>query len=272
MANKYFQGGELRRLFVGVILIACVILGLIAAQVFSTSNAEPRGPTIGLMTSLPLRWQESVRGKTFDLEAEPSAAFQRLQVKQGVRLLDNLANISGLKILVLAQPRALSPSEHVALDKWVRDGGRALILADPALTWESSYPMGDRRRPLFTSLLSPIFNHWGLQLELNMEAEGRDIVSGINGLKIRTQTIGIWSRTKTQAGQPECKITDGNVRADCRIGNGRAIMLADADLLLHENWQGTGLRRLFMQDNFDNMALLQQLIDMLQPPDKARDS
>ncbi len=272
MISGYFRGGELRRLFVGVLLIACVILGLIAAQAYSVGNAAPRGSAIGLITSLPLRWQESVRGKTFDLEAAPAPAFRRLMAKQDIRLLDNLANLSGVKILLLAQPRALSGAEHVALDQWVRNGGRAVILADPALAWESTYPLGDRRRPLFTSLLSPLLNHWGLQLELNMEAQERDLVRNIRGLKIRTQTMGAWSRFQGETAKAECTITDENFRADCRIGKGRAIMLADADLLLHENWQGTGLRQLIAQDDFDNMLVLQQLIDLLRIPANTRDS
>ncbi len=263
MTNGYFRGGELRRLLVGMLLIICVILGLFAAQAYSVSNAAPRGPAIGLMTSLPLRWQESARGKTFDLDADPAPAFARLMAKQDVRLLDNLENLSGIKILLLAQPRALSGAEHVVLDQWVRDGGRAVILADPALAWESTYPLGDRRRPLFTSLLSPLFNHWGLQLELNMDAEERDVVHNIAGMKIRSQTIGIWSRFKEQTKTAICTLSDENVHADCRIGKGRATLLADADLLLNENWQGTGLRQLVGQDDFDNMALVQKMIDVL---------
>lgn len=253
-------------------LIVCVIVGLIVAQAYSVGNIVPRGSAIGLMSSLPLRWQESMRGKTFDLDAESAPAFARLTAKQDVRLLDNFENLSDIKVLLLAQPRALSGAEHVLLDQWVRDGGRAIILADPALAWESIYPLGDKRRPLFTSLLSPLLNHWGLQLELNMDAEERDVVRTIAGLKIRTQTIGIWSRFKEGTGAAKCTLSDDNVRADCRIGKGRAIMLADADLLLHENWHGTGLRQMIAQDDFDNIVLVERLIDLLQGQAKTNES
>ena len=70
-------------------------------------------------------------------------------------------NVRSTPLLLLAQPRALAPAEMVKLDSWVRDGGKLLILADPALQWGSLYPLGDKRRPLFTSLLSPLFSHWG---------------------------------------------------------------------------------------------------------------
>ena len=67
---------------------------------------------------------------------------------------------------MMIQPRPLSPQENVALDNWVAAGGRLLLFADPALTEDSAFAIGDRRRPQDVVLLSPILARWGLELEL----------------------------------------------------------------------------------------------------------
>jgi hypothetical protein len=256
-------GAVSRRLLVGGLIILGVIAGLVIAQSNSKTSQGNVRPAIHMMTSLPLRWSEVQAGQTFDLKAEPSPAFKWLQQKQGIKLLDNFDTIPIVKVLFLAQPRAFSPAELVVLDDWVRKGGRVLILADPALAWESSYPLGDRRRPLFTSLLSPLLAHWGVDLVLKTDGETRDIIREIGGHTIRTQTLGGWVRTGDAKDKPQCKISESTVIASCKIGAGQAILLADADLLFDENWQGSGLRYILGQNDFGNLELIQQQIDDL---------
>lgn len=85
----------------------------------------------------------------------------------GARPLDriDITSLRGISALVIAQPRLLQPAELVALDDWLRRGGRAVIFADPLLLWPSALPLGDPRRPPLTSLLDPLMAHWGLRLE-----------------------------------------------------------------------------------------------------------
>ena len=68
--------------------------------------------------------------------------------------------LSHVTRLLLAQPRALSGPENVALDAWVRGGGHLLLFADPMMTGESRFGIGDRQRPQDVILLSPILNRW----------------------------------------------------------------------------------------------------------------
>jgi hypothetical protein len=252
-----------KRLVIGGVAILLIVLALVAAGAIAKQRIEQKGPPIGLMTSLPLRWPENDGTTLLDPDAEPSKAFQRLQQRQPVKLLDDFAKLSRLRVLLLAQLRALSPAELVALDKWVRAGGRALILADPALAWESNFAVGDRRRPLFTSLLSPLFGHWGLNLVLNIDAKSRDEIISIQKMTIKTQTTGAWDLGQKSIGV-RCALSAENILADCHIGLGRAILVADADLLNDGNWQGTGIRQLFGLDDFGNLDLVQRLIDALQ--------
>jgi hypothetical protein len=252
-----------KRLVIGGLTLLLIMLALILASTVFVQPSIKKGPQIGLMTSLPLRWPELDNAKLFDANAEPSQAFQRLEQQQPVVLLDDFKTLSRFRVILLAQSRALSPAEFVALDDWVRGGGRALILADPALAWESNFPVGDRRRPLFTSLHSPLFGHWGLKLVLDIDAESRDVVQTVRDSAIKTQTFGKWLSEPKDA-SARCKLDEKRVLADCRIGKGRAYLIADADLLNDANWQGSGIRALFGWDDFGNLALMQKLIDELQ--------
>src|SRR3546814_16494020 len=67
-------------------------------------------------------------------------------------------------MLLLAQPRAFSLDEQVALDAWIGKGGKALILADPQLRWPMDWPLGDRRRPPAVTLLAALIEYWGVRM------------------------------------------------------------------------------------------------------------
>ena len=161
---KSLNSKQLALLAAGLILVFLLLIGLAGGM---GGEAEKR-PKLGLMTSLPLYWGESDIGEIVRQDGEPMASYKRLAAQYDIRLIDAIdaKNLKSIHMLLLAQSRALSAEEFVELDAWVRRGGHLMILADPALQWESRYPLGDKRRPLFTSLLSPLFKHWGLELIL----------------------------------------------------------------------------------------------------------
>ena len=73
----------------------------------------------------------------------------------------DLDPLAGLRRIAIIQPRGLSASDNVAVDGWVRAGGRLLLVLDPALTGEYDLPLGDPRRPVDTALIPPVANAWG---------------------------------------------------------------------------------------------------------------
>jgi hypothetical protein len=162
-----------------------------------------------------------------------------LEKEFAIRPLDVLddSTLSTGRLLLLAQPRALAPTELVALDSWVRRGGRALILTDPALFWPSELPLGDIRRPPAIGLLAPLLSHWGLRLgppeekkavmrQLDQEAHERRLVMFAPGRFIREQG--------------SCAVDARGHLARCSIGKGEAILLADADMMHDRLWVGSG--------------------------------
>jgi hypothetical protein len=206
-------------------VLALVAVALLLAWL-TASPCQIQKPNLGLFTSLPIWWAEAP-----DIAAQIAAPGQQphwaravLADRRRVVLLDTLFAPGGLADLLIAQPRPLAAQENVALDRWVRGGGHLLLFADPLLTWDSRFALGDRRRPLDTVLLSPILHHWGLDLQLG--ASGPPQIAP-NGLPVNLpgELVAFPGGTST------CRIGQAGLMAECRIGAGRALIVADAALL-----------------------------------------
>lgn len=221
-------------------LLAAALL-LFAPAVHAGDRAEPPAdaeakPELGLMGTIPIYWGE-VSGVAEVLSGEAAPHWARAQLEQDFRLrpLDRLdaSALEGLSFLLLAQPRALTPPESVALDDWVRGGGHLLLFADPLLTGESRFPIGDRRRPQDVILLSPLLDHWGLQLQFVEDQPGDTVLLQTDGPPIPVRFPGRFApmdgdRAETGA---DCTLSAADTLARCRIGDGTGIVLADAALL-----------------------------------------
>jgi hypothetical protein len=261
MTIKPFGPALQRRLWVGMLTVCALVFLLSALRYLRLEESTVR-PKLGLMTTLPLQWSEGGVEAAIAADAPPHPAFARLSSAYDVVPIDDLAGIDRLGLLLLAQPRALGPAELVQLDGWVRRGGRLLILADPALQWGSLYPIGDKRRPLFTSLLSPLFAHWGVELVLPIDDAGPMALRQMDGLSIRTQTPGEWRPTAGDEAAT-CRIGRETIYADCAVGKGRAILIADADLLDTPYWEGRGVRLLTGSDEYGNIRWIEAILAAL---------
>jgi hypothetical protein len=260
MQINWKDAGLRKRLAVGLLLVMGLVL-LLSALRYLRPEAQGAKPALGLMTTLPLQWSEGGIEADIADDARPHPAYARLQAQYDIRPLDDFSGLhkQPLALMLLAQPRALAPSELVALDAWVRGGGRLLILADPALQWGSLYSLGDKRRPLFTSLLSPLFSHWGIELVLPMTDAQAVVLREVDGLSIRTQTPGEWL-PKVGEVFAKCEIAPHKLLADCRVGKGRALLVADADLLDTVYWEGQGVRAVTGNDEFGNMLWVEAML------------
>lgn len=144
--------------------------------------------------------------------------------------LDTLAGPSGSlplpsdALLVLAQPRPLMPEENVALDAWVRHGGRLLLFADPMLTASSRLPLGDLRGPQWVAMLSPILRHWGLELQFDPAQPAGERMVDVTGTLLPVNSAGRFAVSR----HARCRLQGGAIVAECRIGKGRVLAIADA--------------------------------------------
>lgn len=182
------------------------------------SRTAAERPPLMLLTSLPL-----VFGERLSLEEGGSKTLEALESRYQVvpiAVTDEKSLNQG-SILLMAHARAQPAEDLVALDAWVRRGGRLLLLADPLLEWHSERPLGDRMRPAPMFPDTGLLAHWGLRLDAP-ELRGT-AVRRLGERKVLTISPGsLFGR---------CSISGDRFVADCRIGEGRAIVVADADFL-----------------------------------------
>ena len=216
-----------------LVAIALVALVLIAGGVWHGKAQAPREP-LPLFTSLPIYWPEaSDLATTLKGEQPPHWARTAIEAQRALRPVATLdaAALAGSRDLLMIQPRPLSPAENVALDAWVAGGGRVLLFADPALTAASSFALGDRRRPQDIVLLSPILARWGLRLEFDAgQAAGEHAVALGEGLVLPVNLPGGFASLAGGRPDASCRIEAEGLVADCRIGSGRVLAIADAAL------------------------------------------
>jgi ABC-type uncharacterized transport system len=208
--------------------------------------APSERPPLHIMTGLPLFWGEGGVGAA--LGGARSPLLTALDADYHIVALDQLEGdvLSRVSMLLLIQPPSLSPHDLVALDDWVRGGGHVVILADPDLIWPSKLPHGDRRRAPLTSLLDPLFAHWGIKLEGALTGQPVLGAGTLHGKGVRVVSPGHWSATG-----PDCLIGDAGLTADCALGHGHAVLVADADLADPRLWTESGQ---------DNLAAIRELL------------
>ena len=219
-------GSRTRRL--ALLIAAVAALAALSGWLIAARPAPAAPAPIGLFTSLPLVWGQGERLEDL-LQPGQAAhpAYGALAARGRIIPLDTLDGLGpDLQRLVLAQPRPLAPAENVALDAWVRGGGQLLLFADPLLTEPSPFALGDPRRPQDIVLLSPILARWGLELTFAEDQPLGPRLVPVRGPAIPVDQAGAW-----RVRAADCASEGEGLLVTCRIGQGRVVALADADVL-----------------------------------------
>ena len=203
----------------GAGLIAAAGLAYVADRKEGPSPAAASAkPGLMLLTTLPL-----VFGDQFGLDGAGSPALRALETRYIVNPV-GVADAETLKqgrLLLMAHPLAQPAEALVELDRWVRNGGRLLLLADPALEWPSERPLGDSLRPPSAFADTGLLRHWGLRLDAPDERGPK--LGKLGGYEVLTNSPGVLAGG--------CRISRDGLVAHCRIGKGEATVVADADFL-----------------------------------------
>jgi hypothetical protein len=208
-----------------IFAVIALVGAVIAAASFTSREPVPlppraaaERPRLLLLTSLPLLFSED-----FSLSGGGSAALTRLQTRYNVVPISvtEPRELAKGRLLLMAHPLAQPAEDLVALDEWVRRGGRVLLLADPMLEWPSRRPLGDPLRPPPMFMDTGLLSHWGLSLDAPNER--RPAMRNLGGFHIMTMSPGSLSGT--------CSISNDRLVAHCRVGKGEATIVADADFL-----------------------------------------
>lgn len=211
-------------------MLAMALLGMLGVGWWSNARQNISDQPIGLFTTLPILWSDSP-DLTVALDATVPPHWARVELARHgkVEPIDVLNDISlgRVRRLVIAQPRVLAPAENVALDAWVQGGGQLLLLADPALTEDSAYPLSDPRRPQAVVLISPILARWGLELRIADGQELGEASRDVQGIELLVNLPGHF----VTLGQSTCKLWADGLAVTCTVGQGRVFALADAAVL-----------------------------------------
>lgn len=224
----------------GALVVLMIVLAAAGALAFVMAGRKPapppppaaQRPSLLLLTSLPLLF-----GEDFSLQGGGSPVLKALEARYRVVPISVTSNADLAKgrLLLLAHPLAQTPEDLVALDRWVRKGGRVLLLADPMLEWPSKRPLGDPLRPPPMFADTGLLRHWGLRLDAPEE----------RGPKLRK--VGRYDVLTASPGTlvGKCAISKDRLIAHCAIGKGKATVVADADVLDVQSLDGP------TQDNLD---------------------
>jgi hypothetical protein len=213
------RGARLRALT--IVMIAAIAAAALAIPSIRRERAQApppvRRPALLLLTSLPLMFNED-----FSLTGG-APVIKKLEVRYRIVpiSLAEPAELAKGRLLLMAHPPAQTAENLVVLDEWVRRGGRVLLLADPLLEWPSKLPLGDPLRPPPMFMDTGLLAHWGLRLDApDVRGPAFRKLGGFEVLTVSPGSLG-----------GSCEITSDRLVARCRIGKGRATIVADADLL-----------------------------------------
>ena len=223
-----------RRVLVAIVVLILAVAAFALARTRSKAlepRPAPERPTLLLLTSLPLMFSEE-----FSLRGGGTEALRRLQTRYRVLPISVTSppELARGRLLLMAQPFAQAPENLVALDNWVRSGGRVLLLVDPLLEWPSKRPLGDVLRPPPMFADTGLLAHWGLRLDAPDErGPAHRKLSGVEVFSVSPGTL-----------RGRCAISPDGFIADCKIDKGAAVVVADADFLNIERLGPTSERNL----------------------------
>ncbi|MFZ9395151.1 MAG: Gldg family protein [Erythrobacter sp.] len=240
-------GRPLKLAAIALLLVLAAGAALWAYQ--REARPEVQGP-LGLMSSLPIYWPDGADLQVA-LDADTPLPWVRSSLEQRYRIvpLDTLAPgagaaasadpLAGIERLLIAQPRGLSPADNVALDQWVRDGGRLLFVLDPMLAGQYAVPLGDPRHPVSVGLIPPVLIRWGLDMRYseNQPFAPREVDYGAGtvpvllGGELVMAEADPSASAEDRAARGDCRILENAIVAQCKVGKGRVTVLADAALL-----------------------------------------
>ena len=213
----------------------------------ATIGEAAEKPVLGLFSGLPIYWNP-IGGFVAALN-DDERHWARTTLEQSYHLqpLDVLGESDGapakglaeLDRLLVVQPRALTAADNVALDRWVRTGGRLVLAIDPVLTEHFEAPIGHPDRPNAVGLAPPVLARWGLGMTFDDDAQR--VTATVGGQNIPVDQHGRLE-AKPGADSAQCHIAEDRITASCQIGEGTALVMTDAAVFDAERPSASALR------------------------------
>ncbi|RYI99282.1 MAG: ABC transporter, partial [Acetobacteraceae bacterium] len=132
--------------------------------VYDLSN--PRRPTIGVMSALPLNGDPRAMMMRQPQLGQPAVVMTQLRQFFTVKDIPLDAQViePDVQVLVVAHPQGIGDAAQYAIDQFVMRGGKLFVLTDPHSESQASRPGPNGQPPAETaSSLERLLNAWGVE-------------------------------------------------------------------------------------------------------------
>jgi len=137
--------------------------------------ANPKKPTIGLYTSLPLAADPANQYQPWPIYRELAQFFRIKSLRREGRVPDDI------DVLLVAHPTNMTEAEVFAIDQFVLRGGKALILVDPHYEGtKRDQTKGPPEKGETGSALPLLFDAWGVQFSTDKVIGDRSVAQSVN--------------------------------------------------------------------------------------------
>jgi len=215
-----------------VLALATFALALVGTGEWRRMAERRAQEPLALMTSLPIYWGE--QGDIAQIlkdTREPPWVRRVIERRYPIATIDSIGDEKGepvalgrLRKLAIVQPRALTPQDNVALDSWLRRGGRLLFVLDPMLTGVYQAPLASPEHPSVIGLKPPVLERWGLDMVFD-ESQGDD--PRLVRLGVGVIPVQLAGALRLRPGA-RCEVIGDGLIARCRIARGQVVVVADA--------------------------------------------
>ncbi|MCM8557577.1 hypothetical protein [Sphingomicrobium sediminis] len=190
-----------------------------------------------LLSSLPVAF--SGGGDLLDTGSPLMSLLQSEYRVETIAVADQ-ASLEGHDLILMAHPAAQPAEALVDFDNWVRAGGKVVLLADPRLEYESGQPLGAPLAPPPFFADTGLLGRWGVRLT-GPEALGAFAVP-VGERLVYARAPG---RFAVEDGG-RCSLEAEGFIALCDVGEGQALLVADADFVMEEGEIGDSNRALLV--------------------------
>ncbi len=144
-------------------------------------------PIVAVIGALPLKHGTVTIAAVKRGGSKPYAILEEMEKFFDVRFIDDMREISGADLILIAHPRELSDRALYFIDQYVLRGGRALIFVDPFAEFGTP-PTKYGELPAMTdrgSTMAKLFDTWGIEYDPDrFVGDRRNAETGTTGYQI----------------------------------------------------------------------------------------
>lgn len=144
-------------------------------------------PILGVIGELPLKHGSVTLAAVKRGQSKPYAILEDMERFFDVKFINDMREISGADLLLIAHPRKLSDRTLYFIDQYVLRGGRAMIFVDPFSEFGTP-PTKFGELPAMTdrgSNLEKLFGSWGIEYDVSrFVGDRRNAETGTTGFQI----------------------------------------------------------------------------------------